>query len=126
LEVQGVRFYSLQYGRAMKQIDVLPAGTNIVNLGKELNNFSDVAAAVENLDLVISVDTAMVHLAGAMAKPIFTMLGSDPCWRWMLDRNDSPWYPTMRVFRQKQRGDWSGAFGEAAQALREFVSTRRD
>jgi len=123
--VSGVRFYSLQYGRAMNQIDALPRGIQVVNLGKELPDFSDVAAAVDNLDLVISVDTAMVHLAGAMAKPVFTMLGSDPDWRWMLNRNDSPWYPTMRLFRQKQRGEWPAVFSEAGHALREFVSARR-
>jgi len=123
--IRGVRFYSLQYGRAMKQIEALPR-VAVINLGKELTDFSDLAAAVENLDLIVSVDTAIVHLAGAMAKPVFTMLGSDPDWRWMLDRNDSPWYPTVRLFRQKQHGDWSGSFNEAAHALREFVSRRCD
>jgi len=123
--VSGVRFYSLQYGRAMNQIEALPREMQVVNLGKELPDFSDVAAAVDNLDLVISVDTAVVHLAGAMAKPVFTILGSDPDWRWMLNRNDSPWYPTMRLFRQKQTGEWPAVFSEASHALREFVSTRR-
>ena len=75
-----------------------------------------------NLDLVISVDTSIVHLAGAMGKRVWTLLPFCPDWRWMRDRADSPWYPTMRLFRQKSRGDWDTVIREAAEALGKAVA----
>ena len=104
--VKGVTFYSLQKGEAAAQAKTPPPGIALVDLTPEIKDFADTAALIANLDLVISADTAVVHLAGAMAKPVWTLLPLVPDWRWMLDREDSPWYPTMRLFRQPSRGDW--------------------
>ncbi len=87
----------------------------------ELKDFSDTAALVSRLDLVISVDTAVAHLAGALGKPVWMLLASVPDWRWMLHRTDSPWYPTMRLFRQTERGNWHTPIAEIASALRSFT-----
>jgi ADP-heptose:LPS heptosyltransferase len=78
-----------------------------------------------NLDLVISIDTASAHLAGAMGRPVWTLLTSDPDWRWLRGREDSPWYPTMRLFRQRQAGDWDEVLGRAAKALAEHFHAGR-
>ena len=84
----------------------------------ELNDFSDTAALIANLDLIISVDTAVVHLAGAMGKPAWVLLPFVPDWRWMLDRNDSPWYPSLRLFRQPAIGEWEKPISEICAAPR--------
>ena len=89
----------------------------ITDLKNELNDFADTAAVMSNLDLVISTDTAVVHLAGAMGKPVWTLLHSAPDWRWWLKRTDSPWYPSMRLFRQTQLNDWAGVFEQVKEAL---------
>ncbi len=99
--------------------EALPENLNATDWTAELNDWSDTAALVSELDLVISVDTAVAHLAGALGKPVWLLLPPVLDWRWMLDRNDSPWYPTMRIFRQKHRGDWTAAVEEAVAALRE-------
>ena len=104
LQLDGFHFFSLQFGSAASQRkEVEPA---IVDLTTSIDDFADTAALIEKLDLVISVDTAVAHLAGALAKPVWTLLPFAPDWRWMLDREDSPWYPSMRLFRQPQTGDW--------------------
>jgi len=92
----------------------------LISLASEINNFSDTAAIIANLDLVIAVDTSIVHLVGAMGKPIWTLLAFPPDWRWMLDRADSPWYPSMRLFRQPAAGDWSTVLAQVTQELRTF------
>ena len=74
---------------------------------------------MENLDLIVSSDTVSVHLAGALGRPTWVALRHRPDWRWMFERPDSPWYPTMRLFRQKQHGDWAGVFADIAEALAE-------
>lgn len=76
-----------------------------------------------NLDLIITVDTAAAHLAGAMAKPVWTLLPCRADWRWMLDRDDSPWYPSMKLFRQKRRGDWADVFRRVTKELQKTVAT---
>ena len=79
--------------------------------------FVDSAAVMENCDLVISSDTAVAHLAGALGRPVWTLLKANPDWRWMQGRMDSPWYPAMRLFRQTKAGDWAGVFAQVEQAL---------
>jgi ADP-heptose:LPS heptosyltransferase len=79
----------------------------IADFSTELKDFSDTAALMENLDLIITVDTAAAHLAGALGRKVWLLLPLVSDWRWLLDREDSPWYPTMRLFRQKKMGDWS-------------------
>ena len=117
-EIPGLSFYSIQKGHASVEADNPPDGMQIINLGNELDDFADTAAAAANLDLVISVDTAVAHLAGAIGKPVWTLLPFAPDWRWLLNRNDSPWYPSMRLFRQTQPNNWAGVFEQVKNALR--------
>jgi tetratricopeptide (TPR) repeat protein len=112
LAVKGVRFFSLQLGAAARE-----ASASLTDLALELTDFAQTAGAIANLDLVISVDTAVAHLAGAMGKRVWIMLPFVPDWRWLLEREDSPWYPTARLFRQKTRGDWGPVVGEIAEGL---------
>jgi len=93
----------------------------ITNLAAEFKDFADTAAVIENLDLVVSVDTAVLHLAGTMAKPVWALLPFAPDWRWMLGRQDSPWYPTMRLFRQKIPWQWGDVFQRVAEDLKIFA-----
>ena len=122
VQTPGVGFASLQTGEQSAQVRNLPAGVEIVDLSADLTDFSQTAAVIANLDLVITVDTAAGHLAGAMGKPVWVLLQYAPDWRWMLDRADTPWYPTMRLFRQKEFADWSGPIREIAEALRKLAS----
>src|SRR5205823_2937597 len=87
--------------------------------------FMDTAAMMMNLDLVITSDTAVAHLAGALGMPVWVALPFVPDWRWLLDRADSPWYPTMRLFRQKRAGDWAEVFAEIESALKSVVAAGR-
>jgi hypothetical protein len=88
----------------------------------ELMDFLDTAALLANLDLVISVDTSVAHLAGAMGKPVWLLSRFDGCWRWLLDREDSPWYPTMRIFRQSDPLDWEPVLERVADELTKAAS----
>jgi Tfp pilus assembly protein PilF len=117
-EISGVRLYSLQkdHGPA----DLAAAGLPIIDHTRHLANFEETAALIANLDLVISIDTAVAHLAGAMDRPVWTLLADLCDWRWMAERPDSPWYPSMRLFRQQTPGDWSGPLRAVEQALRDF------
>ena len=115
LEQFDADFYSLQKGEPAESefAQVLTRGWNgpkIASLAGEVGDFADSAAFIEQLDLVISVDTAVAHLAGALAKPVWILNRFDACWRWLLDRDDSPWYPTARLYRQERPGDWD--FGD--------------
>ncbi|MBL7185329.1 MAG: tetratricopeptide repeat protein [Phycisphaerae bacterium] len=121
--INRVKLHGLQKGEAAGQVERLSQVVAIENLSEDLHDFADTAAAVENLDLVISVDTAPAHLAGAMGKPTWTLLPFAPDWRWMLDREDSPWYPTMRLFRQKEWGDWNCVFERVTEELRLLAAT---
>jgi hypothetical protein len=115
--VPGVRLYSLQKGPASEQARVAPPGMQLVDWTQELRDFADTAALVANLDLVISVDTAVAHLAGAIARPVWVLLPLSPDFRWLLKRDDSPWYPTARLFRQPIEGDWPGVVAQVERAL---------
>jgi tetratricopeptide (TPR) repeat protein/glycosyltransferase involved in cell wall biosynthesis len=116
LDVSGVSFYSLQ--KELSDADrALLNVTPIVDLSPHFGDLADTAAAIAKLDLVITVDTAVAHLAGALGKPVWILLAFSPDWRWLLDREDSPWYPSARLFRQHQRGDWDDMFDRVAQAL---------
>jgi len=90
-----------------------------------LHDFADTARAIAQLDLVISIDTAVAHLAGALGKPVWILLPFAPDWRWMLHRQDSPWYPTMRLLRQQTPGDWSGVFAAVKDALQSFYHNHK-
>jgi tetratricopeptide (TPR) repeat protein len=120
-EIPGVSFYSLQKGVAAAQVRTPPAGMAITDLSPSLTDFNWTAAAITGLDLIITVDTAICHLAGALGKPVWVMLPFAPDWRWMLDREDTPWYPTMRLFRQKKIGDWADVVGRVRDELRAFA-----
>ncbi|MGD0462048.1 MAG: tetratricopeptide repeat protein [Tepidisphaeraceae bacterium] len=113
----GVTFYSLQMGEAASQANHPPPGMELLDLTADLRDFADTAGLISHLDLVVSVDTAVVHLAGAMGKPVWVLLSFVPDWRWLLDRDDSPWYPTMRLFRQKSPGEWNDVVRRVAHAI---------
>jgi hypothetical protein len=115
--IDGVRLFSLQKGPASAEIEAFTEC--IQDLSTELVDFSDTAAAIQQLDLVISVDTAVAHLAGALARPVWLLLPGGCDFRWMEGRSDSPWYPTMRLFRQACRGDWTAVVRDLDAALRE-------
>jgi tetratricopeptide (TPR) repeat protein len=115
--VPGIQFVSLQKGPAAAEIAA--AEFDLLDVMDEVRDFADTAAIVANLDLVISVDTSVVHLAGAMGKPVFLLDRYDNCWRWLSGREDSPWYPTLRIFRQQRSGDWAPVIARVATALAE-------
>lgn len=119
--LENITFYSLQKGDEDKQLEALNFDSpKIINLDSEISDFADTAAIIENLDLVISIDTSVAHLAGALNKPVWLMLSSAADWRWLLKRSDCPWYGSMRIFRQKEFGDWSNVVTEVEQALKTF------
>jgi hypothetical protein len=120
VDAPGVNFFSLQKGDAAEQLRSTPDGLAITDWTEQLQDLSDTAALIDALDLVITVDTSVAHLAGALGKPVWVLLPFAPDWRWMLDRSDSPWYPTMRLFRQPQARDWRSPVEQVAQALHTF------
>ncbi len=122
LNTPGISWVSLQKGSGAEQIVSEGLSGKIVNLMDEVEDFADTAAIMAGLDLVVSVDTSVPHLAGAMGVPVWLLDRFDTDWRWLLDRADSPWYPTMRIFRQTSFGDWPSAMDAAAAALAEWVS----
>ena len=114
-DVPGVRFHSLQ-----------KEGTPpfaMLDRMREVKDFADTAALIAGLDLVITVDTGLAHLAGSMGKPVWMLSRFMGCWRWMRDRNDSPWYPTMHIFRQARPGDWDGTVAQVRRALMEHAAS---
>jgi tetratricopeptide (TPR) repeat protein/glycosyltransferase involved in cell wall biosynthesis len=118
LRLPGIRFFSLQCGPRAADLKKLPAAVRVEDLGSRVRDFADTAAAMGQMDLVISVCTSTLHLAGALARPTWGLLSHAPCWRWMLGRSDSPWYPTMTLFRQTRPGDWAGVIAQVEAALR--------
>ncbi|NMM27597.1 MAG: tetratricopeptide repeat protein [Glaciimonas sp.] len=124
--VAGIRFFSLQKGPGEDEAQRPPAGLSILNLGGDLQDFADTAAVVASLDLVISVDTAVAHLAGSLGKPCWVLLPDYRTdWRWLTERTDSPWYPArMRLFRQPSGGGWSPVVVAVVKALERWKKGR--
>ena len=122
--VPGVTLVSLQQKDGLEQLKALPSGMKVEQLGDGIDTdgaFVDTAAIMENLDLIVVSDSAVAHLAGALGRPVWVPLKQVPDWRFFLDREDSPWYPSMRLFRQKRRGDWEGVFQEMAKSLKSHI-----
>lgn len=126
LELPGTRFVSLQKGAGSEQLQLLDDATRarLAEVGPLCDDFSDTAWAIAQLDLVLTVDTSVAHLAGAMGKPVWMIVPVDPDWRWLRERADSPWYPTMRIFRQPAHGDWGSVVLALRAALAEAVEQR--
>ncbi|WP_339728899.1 tetratricopeptide repeat protein [uncultured Gimesia sp.] len=120
-DVPGVQLVSLQQVNGLDQIAALTASWNLLQPGAEYKaetgDFTEVAALIQNLDLVITCDTAVAHLAGCLGVPVWILVSELPEWRWLLDRTDSPWYPSARLFRQKNLGDWEPVIAEVKSAL---------
>ncbi len=118
LAESGATLLSIQKGPAAAQADALREGMSpLISLSAEIADFEDTAAVLSIADLLISVDTSPVHLAGALGRPVWVMLPKVPDWRWLLDRLDTPWYPHMRLFRQDTRGDWTSVIARVASEL---------
>jgi tetratricopeptide (TPR) repeat protein len=115
--IEGVTFISLQKRENPQGADAPPAGLKLIDVSEDLKDFAETAAAMMNLDLILTIDTAAAHLAGALGRPTWTLLPWAADWRWLNDRTDSPWYPTMRLFRQPTRGDWDAVIQEVAAEL---------
>ena len=121
LAVPGVRFVSLQKDLREGDAEVLRNRSEITHIGDQLDDFADTAAAVSLLDLVITVDSVVAHLAGALGKAVWVLLPFSPDWRWLLEREDSPWYPSARLFRQPHTGDWDSVIGRVREELLRFA-----
>jgi tetratricopeptide (TPR) repeat protein len=117
-------FVSLQKDVRATDAPVLQAHRDLLHFGAELKDFSDTAALMSSLDLIISVDTSVAHLAGALAKPVWVLLAFNPDWRWLLDRDDSPWYPTARLFRQDDSRGWDRVVARVRVALHDYIQQR--
>ncbi|MEO5378796.1 MAG: tetratricopeptide repeat-containing glycosyltransferase family protein [Magnetococcus sp. DMHC-6] len=124
LGMPGVRFYSLQKGQPAQQLTQLPEGHGVEDLSTQLTDFAETAAVLLHLDLLISTDTAIVHLAGGLGCPTWTLLHTASEWRWLQERSDSPWYPNMRLYRQSQPGDWRGVMKRVVRDLAVLVNQR--
>lgn len=122
LSLEEFNFFSLQVGAGSEQLDACSSESSIVDLTDSIRDFSDTAALMAHLDLVISVDTAGAHLAGALGKPVWLLLPYIAEWRWMLEREDSPWYPGMRLFRQTSPGNWCALIEYVRQELLQLPS----
>ncbi len=124
-EVSGVRFISLQIGSGSAEAAHPPQGMTLHDFAADLRDFADTAALIDNLDLVITVDTSVAHLTGALGRPVWVLNRFDTCFRYPRDRDDSPWYPSLRQFRQPTPGDWHSVIGRARGALRQLVAGDR-
>jgi Flp pilus assembly protein TadD len=122
--IPGIHFFSLQKENPTPKNQNPPAGMELIDWTHELKDFADTAALIANLDLIITADTATAHLAGAIGKPVWTLLPFIPDWRWLLDRTDTPWYPSMQLFRQSTPGDWDEVITRVAGALSLFMKNR--
>jgi hypothetical protein len=121
--LEGVQLFSLQQGPEAAEIERLPF--EVEPLSARTGGVVEAAAAMLELDAIVTVDSMPAHLAGALGRPVFLLLQHRADWRWMEERSDSPWYPTMRIFRQAEPGDWPSAVEQLAASLRAFVAERR-
>jgi len=124
-KVEGVHFVSLQRGKEEEEAKNPPEGMKVAEFTEQLTDFAQAAALVENLDLLITVDTAAAHLAGALGKEVWVMLPACPDFRWMLEREDSPWYPSMRLFRKSMSESWDDVAVRVGAKLAEWVDAKR-
>jgi tetratricopeptide (TPR) repeat protein len=124
-EVDGISFFSLQFGPAVAQLAPLQSKFPVTDACSQNKDFAETAALLATLDLVISVDTAVAHLAGAMGLPVWVLLPHLADWRWLEQREDSPWYPSARLFRQSAPGDWKSLAERLREALRRFARTKQ-
>ncbi len=124
LATTGVTFFSLQVPDRPEDQPHLRTAPQLVPLTRHLNDFYDTAGCLAQMDLVLSVDTAVAHLAGALGKPVWTFLPHPGDWRWLLQRTDSPWYPTMHLFRQSQSGQWQPVIAQVTEELGRWAATR--
>jgi tetratricopeptide (TPR) repeat protein len=122
--IPGVTLISLQKGEPAAELRTGPPGFAIQDWTEELNDFADTAALIDGLDLVVGVDTSVIHLAGALGRPVWMLNRFDSCWRWLRDRDDSPWYPTMRLFRQSAPGEWAPVIAQARENLAALAAAR--
>jgi tetratricopeptide (TPR) repeat protein len=120
-DIPGVRFYSLQVGEPSNEVSTPPKGLNLIDWTDELKDFADTAALMANLDLIITIDSAAAHLAGALGKRTWVLLRRYADWRWLIDRTDSPWYPTATLFRQRQPRQWAEPVAEVVEQLKLLV-----
>jgi tetratricopeptide (TPR) repeat protein len=123
-DLKEIQFVSLQKGGKPEVLERLEKDFRIINAGEECADFADTAGVIANLDLVISVDTSVVHLAGALGAPTWTLLAFTPDWRWMENRDDSPWYPSLRLFRQQTQGDWPGVIATVKAELQKMLEAK--
>jgi hypothetical protein len=121
----GVQLFSLQKGPAEQELRARPRGGPIIDLSPYIRDFADTAAALSHLDLIIMTDSAVAHLAASMGKSVWLLLGHVAHWMWLHDRTDSPWYPSMRLFRPRGEGDWNHVFDSASAALMELTMSMR-
>lgn len=118
------RLFILQKNLSDTDRAIINGNDRLTFIGDELRDFSDTAAIVEQMDLIVTVDTSLAHLAGALGKPVWILLSWAPEWRWLLDRTDSPWYPSARLFRQPRYRDWVSVVTDVVKAVRNFPETR--
>lgn len=126
LSLPEISLYSLQMGKWAVELDEFKHQNRLYDLTPQIKDFTDTAALISELDLVISVDTAVAHLAGAMGKIVWTLLPCNADWCWLQDREDSPWYPTMQLFRQRQHGDWESVFTQVIPALKQHLANMKN
>ena len=125
-KINGVSLFSLQMpdNPASKQLKTAPF--KIIDAMKNIKDFHDTAKVITNLDLLISVDTSIIHLAGAMGKPVWNISRFDTCWRWLLNRSDTPWYPSMKIFRQPEPGDWKSVIKSVTDDLKNLIKEKEN
>lgn len=117
-EFSHITFFSIQKGTNTKDFYKYGETNNFINLSEKIDSFDDTAGIIHNLDLIISVDTSVAHLAGAMGKKVWNLLSAFHDWRWLIERNDSPWYPEMKIFRQKERFTWDDIFNQIVSKIK--------